>query len=291
MDASSEIASRVEGRLERLGLSVEEADRQAGLNGDRVRLGAHLGRLPILGAAAGLGVSARETAVAALHARLVASLASRNPAPQALRGQTAPQRLPPGGLVVIRDGEIVQETAILSPMAFAIAHRAEVEVTVAGATPTARSALLDALLVDIGAAITADRTLGGAVEWAQPGSLEFQDVEFEGAAAARAALVPVTLWFTLAGSPLASCNFAGSASNLALRRHRRVAELRRVERAGQGWRSDGHAQDLLGQPRPLSRRAARLGRASVPITQRIFVPARTVPDSVPEIFEVPIRRR
>jgi hypothetical protein len=32
---------------------------------------------------------------------------------------------------------------------------------------------------------------------------EFQDVEFEGAAAARAALVPVTLWFTVAGSPLA----------------------------------------------------------------------------------------
>jgi hypothetical protein len=97
----------------------------------------------------------------------------------------------------------VQETAILSPLAFAIEHRGEVEVTAGGATPAARSALLDALLVDIGAAITADRTLGGAVEWAQPGSPEFQDVEFEGAAAARAALVPVTLWFTVAGSPLA----------------------------------------------------------------------------------------
>jgi hypothetical protein len=32
---------------------------------------------------------------------------------------------------------------------------------------------------------------------------EFQDVESEGAAAARAALVPFTLWFTVAGSPLA----------------------------------------------------------------------------------------
>ena len=55
----------------------------------------------------------------------------------------------------------------------------------------------------IAAAITANRTLGGAVEWAQPGSASFEDVEFEGAAAARAAAIPVTLWFTVAGSPLA----------------------------------------------------------------------------------------
>ncbi|MEI6162510.1 MAG: hypothetical protein WCP77_21990 [Roseococcus sp.] len=63
--------------------------------------------------------------------------------------------------------------------------------------------LLDALLVDVAAAITASRTLGGAVEWAQPASAAFEDVEFEGAAAARAAAIPVTLWFTVAGSPLA----------------------------------------------------------------------------------------
>ncbi len=148
-------------------------------------------------------MSARESAIAALHDTLAAALAARSPAPVVLRGETVPQRLPPGGLVVVREGETVQETAILSPLAWAIEHRAEVEVTVTGATPAARTALLDALLVDIGAAITADRTLSGAVEWAQPGSPEFQDVEFEGAAAARAALVPVTLWFTVAGSPLA----------------------------------------------------------------------------------------
>lgn len=46
-------------------------------------------------------------------------------------------------------------------------------------------------------------TLGGAVEWAQPGAPSFDDAETEGAAAARAASVPVTLSFTVAGSPLA----------------------------------------------------------------------------------------
>ena len=148
-------------------------------------------------------MSMREAAIAALYGRLATSLADKNPAPLVLRGETVPQRLPPGGLVVIRDGETVEETAILSPLAWAIEHRAEVEVTVAGTTPAARNALLDALLMDIAAALAADRTLGGAVEWAQPGAPDFEDVEIEGAAAARAASIPVTLFFTVAGSPLA----------------------------------------------------------------------------------------
>jgi hypothetical protein len=142
-------------------------------------------------------VSARETALAALSARLGAALAARSPAPKVLRNETVPQRLPTGGLVVVRDGETVEETPILSPLAWAVEHRAEVEVV------AATGALLDALLVDIAAAIAGDRTLGGAVEWAQPGAPSFDDAETEGAAAARAASVPVTLSFTVAGSPLA----------------------------------------------------------------------------------------
>ena len=142
-------------------------------------------------------MSVRETALAALSARLGAALAVRNPAPKVLRNETVPQRLPTGGLVVVRDGETVEETPILSPLAWAIEHRAEVEVV------AATGALLDALLVDIAAAIAGDRTLGGAVEWTQPGAPSFDDAETEGAAAARAASVPVTLSFTVAGSPLA----------------------------------------------------------------------------------------
>jgi hypothetical protein len=142
-------------------------------------------------------VSVREAALAALSARLGAALAARSPVPKLLRNETVPQRLPPGGLVVQRDGETVEETAILSPLAWQIEHRAVVEVVAAS------TALLDALLVEIGAAIIADRTLGGTVEWAQPGAPGFDDVETEGAAAVRAAAIPVTLVFTVAGSPLA----------------------------------------------------------------------------------------
>jgi len=45
-------------------------------------------------------MSAREIAIAALHSRLVTSLAVRNPAPIVLRGETIPQRIPPGGIVM-----------------------------------------------------------------------------------------------------------------------------------------------------------------------------------------------
>lgn len=142
-------------------------------------------------------MSVRETALAALSARLGAALAARSPAPKVLRNETVPQRLPPGGLMVMRDGETVEETAILSPLAWAIEHRAEIDAV------AATGALLDALLVDIAAAIAGDRTLGGAVEWAQAGAPSFEEAEAEGAAAARTASIPVTLFFTVAGSPLA----------------------------------------------------------------------------------------
>lgn len=142
-------------------------------------------------------MSKRDDALAALKARLDAALAPRDPAPMVLRDQSEPKRLPAGGLVVVRDGGQVEATAILSPLSWAVEHRADVEVIADAA------ALLDALLVDIGAAVAGDRTLGGAVEWAQPAAPDFEDVEYEGAASARSALVPVSLFFTVAGSPLA----------------------------------------------------------------------------------------
>jgi hypothetical protein len=148
-------------------------------------------------------VSARETAIAALTGQLTIGLATLDPAPTVLRNETVPQRIPEGGLVVVRDGETTEETAILSPLRWQIEHRAEVEVIVGGATPVDRATALDSLLAAIGAAIAGDRTLGGAVEWAQPGAPSFTDAEFEGAAAARAATIPVTLWFTTTDTPLA----------------------------------------------------------------------------------------
>jgi hypothetical protein len=119
-----------------------------------------------------------------------------------LRNETVPQRLPPGGLIVVQDGETVEETPILSPLRWQVQHVAEVVVAAPGSTPEDRAQLLDALLVDIADAIVADRTLAGAVEWAQPQSPSFDDLDFEGASSVRAASVPVELWFTTSETPL-----------------------------------------------------------------------------------------
>lgn len=149
-----------------------------------------------------MAVSSREAAIAALHALISTALASRSPEPQVLRSETVPQRIGPGGLVMIQDGETVEETAILSPLRWQIRHVAEIVVAAAGPTPEARTTALDALLVDVAEAIIADRTLGGAVEWTQPESPSFDDLAFDGAASVRAASVPVSLWFTTSETPL-----------------------------------------------------------------------------------------
>jgi hypothetical protein len=61
--------------------------------------------------------------------------------------------------------------------------------------PTPRAAL-DALLVTIGATLSADPTLGGAVEWSEAGAPRTEDLAIEGAAALKGAVVPVTLVYT-----------------------------------------------------------------------------------------------
>jgi hypothetical protein len=149
-----------------------------------------------------MAVSSREAAIAALHAAISTALASRSPEPQVLRSDTVPQRITAGGLVMIQDGETVEETAILSPLRWQLRHVAEVVVASSGPTPEARAAALDALLVDIADAIVADRTLGGTLEWAQPESPSFDDLAFDGAASVRMAAVPVSLWFTTDETPL-----------------------------------------------------------------------------------------
>lgn len=141
-------------------------------------------------------MSARETAIAALATRIAAGLAARIPPPTVQRNTTIPQALPFGGLVVIRDGETANQTTMMSPLSYAIEHAAEVEVV------SRTQEQLDALLVAIAAAIAADRLLAGAVEWAEPSVPVFDDLTFDGAAPARSASFTVSLFFTVAASPL-----------------------------------------------------------------------------------------
>jgi hypothetical protein len=146
--------------------------------------------------------SARETAIVALHDAIVTAVAALSLPPTVLRNETDPQRLPEAGLVIVQDGETVEETPILSPLRWQVRHVAQVAVIVPGDAPEDRAATLDAIMTAIAAGIAGDRTLGGAVEWAQPEGPSFDDIDFDGAASARAAAIPVSLWFTTADTPL-----------------------------------------------------------------------------------------
>ncbi len=137
--------------------------------------------------------SAREAVLTALHARL-----STLPA-TALRGDVLPERVPPGGLLILRDGDPGEPEVTLSPLAYHYQHRAEIEAVVQGAD---RDAAFDALCASIGTAIDVDRMLGGLCDWIEAEAPRPVDLPVEGAASLKAAVISVILHYTTA-DPLA----------------------------------------------------------------------------------------
>lgn len=135
----------------------------------------------------------RETILAALHGRLSALPAT------ALRGEVLPERVPPAGLLILRDGEPGEPEVTLSPVAYHYQHRAEIEAVVQG---TDRDTTFDALCTSIGTTIAADRTLGGNCDWIEAEAPRPIDLPVEGAASLKAAVIPVVLNYTIA-DPLA----------------------------------------------------------------------------------------
>ena len=133
--------------------------------------------------------TARETVLAALHARLSALPAT------ALRGDVRPERVPAAGLLILRDGEPGESEVTLSPLTYHYEHRAEIEAVVQGA---ARDATFDTLCSSIGAAFAADRTLGGLCDWVEAEAPRPVDLAVEGAATLKAAVIRVVLHYSLA---------------------------------------------------------------------------------------------
>ena len=128
-----------------------------------------------------------------LHAHLATLPAN------ALRGDVLPERVPPEGLLILRDGDPGEPEVTLSPVAYHYQHRAEIEAVVQGAN---RNAAFDALCASIGTAIAADRTLGGLCDWVEAEAPRPVDLPVEGAASLKAAVIPVILHYTTA-DPLA----------------------------------------------------------------------------------------
>ena len=136
----------------------------------------------------------RESVLAALHARLQPLVA------RTLRDEVLPERILAAGLITLRDGQPGEPEVTLSPLRYHYQHRAELEVVVQAGI--GRASAFDDLIAAIGAALEADRTLGGLCDWVEPEAPASVDLPVEGAAALKAAVITVVLHYTTTG-PLA----------------------------------------------------------------------------------------
>jgi hypothetical protein len=120
------------------------------------------------------------------------------PAATILRGAILPERIPEGGLLILRDGDPGTPEVTLSPLQYHYEHRAEIEVIVQGKTPAARDAAFDEMLSELATSIKAGRTLGGLCDWVEAQAQQPVDLPVEGAEALKAAIVPIILTYTTA---------------------------------------------------------------------------------------------
>ena len=126
----------------------------------------------------------------------LADLLSTIPHAPVLRGEVLPERIPPAGLMILRDGNPGEPGVTLSPLMYHYQHRAELEVIVQSTAQ--RDSLFDALTAQIGAVIAADRSLGGLCDWVEPEAPEPVDLPVEGGGSLKAAIVPVLLHYATA---------------------------------------------------------------------------------------------
>jgi hypothetical protein len=150
--------------------------------------------MPVIG-------TTRETVLQSLAARLEAYLAPSallGPAPLFLREQDGPDVLPPGGLVILRDGSPGEPEVMLSPLTYLYEHRAEIDVMVAGEDRVQR---FDLICAALGLALPVGDTLGGLCDWTEAQAPEPVAVVTEGGETVKAATIAVTLTYS-SPSPL-----------------------------------------------------------------------------------------
>jgi hypothetical protein len=124
------------------------------------------------------------------------------PEPMVRRNEVLAQSVPAGGLVILRDGEPGEADVTLNPRSEFYSHRGEIEAYVTQPVGGGE-AMLDALLSAIGAALAADRSLGGLAENLVCSAPIVEAVAIEGAPPILCARLTVTIDY-LVGDPLAA---------------------------------------------------------------------------------------
>ena len=121
--------------------------------------------------------SKREQVLNALFTRLSALTET-----EVKRNGTLPLKIPDGGLVVLRDGNIGEPTILLSPPYFLYQHRVEIEVVIQQISAADNDERLDRILEKIGRLLMIDVTLSGFIEQPVDGGLTI-----------KGAIIPIVL--------------------------------------------------------------------------------------------------
>jgi hypothetical protein len=138
--------------------------------------------------------SKREQVLDAIKALLSSAL----PNADVRRNLAKPERIPPGGLVVIRDGDPGEPEVMLSPLVYVYSHRIPIELAAYETSSQSPEQVLDEMLGSIGVAVSGDRTLGGLCDFIEAQAPSTDDVETAGARAGRWADAAI---FAVYGTP------------------------------------------------------------------------------------------
>ena len=125
--------------------------------------------------------SKRETVLAAVRSLVAAAL----PGAEVKRNLAKAERIPPGGLVVIRDGDPGEPEVSLSPLTYLYSHRIPLEIAAYDSAMLSREQVVDAMIGAIGAAVMGSRTLGGLCDWIEAEAPVTDDIEALGALPGR----------------------------------------------------------------------------------------------------------
>ena len=142
-------------------------------------------------------MSRRELVLAALVERLQSGLGTT-----VRRNEVLPEKVPPPGLVILRDGDPGEPDITLNPRTAFYSHRVELELFVTQPTAGGGEALLDALVADVHAALAPDPSLGGLAENLVVTAPETGVLAVEGAAPVLTARLTIIVDY-LVSDPLA----------------------------------------------------------------------------------------
>lgn len=140
-----------------------------------------------------------ESVLAALHSAIAAAAPA---GAFVARNAMLPERVPAAGILIVRDGDPGEPEFLFSPPVYFYEHRAEVDIVVDGAGEAARDAAFDTLKAAVGAALAADRTLGGLCDHALGEAPSPLELPIEGAEGLKAATIGVILQYAVS-DPLA----------------------------------------------------------------------------------------